>query len=364
MLRYLFALLMMIHGVIHLTGFAKAFNLFNIPQLTKSISRTTGVFWLIAVVLFLTATILFLIRNNNWTIVALPAILISEVLILTVWNDAKWGTVPNFIILFVAISAFAMNHFESGFRKGVQTLLQRDDKSKPEILTNEDIQHLPLPVQRYLRFSGVINQPSVKNARIKMQGRMRSRNQDWFPFEAVQYSFFDNPERLFFMKAKMFGTEVPGYHRYLNQKASMLVKLFGLIPVIQASGQEMDRAETVTFFNDACLMAPAALVDKRIRWEALDSLSAKAIFNNGENKISATLYFNDKGQLINFVSDDRYDIGDMKQYRFSTPVKEYQTIEGRNAISFGEGVWHYPEGEFVYGEFYIKEIAYNVNEFY
>lgn len=195
-----------------------------------------------------------------------------------------------------------------------------------------------------------------------IHGEMRSKKQGWFPFESVQYNFFDNPARLFYMKAAMFGIEVPGYHSYKDETARMKVKLFGIIPVMQASGHEMDVAETVTFFNDMCLMIPAALIDKKIQWEPIDDLSAKATFTNGKNSISAVLYFNQKGQLINFISDDRYDISDMKQYRFSTPVKEYRFLNRRSTISYGEGIWHYPEGEFVYGKFYIKDIKYNVEK--
>jgi hypothetical protein len=109
-----------------------------------------------------------------------------------------------------------------------------------------------------------------------------------------------------------------------------------------------------------CLMAPATLIDKRIIWEALDSLSAKATFTNDDATISATLYFNEQGQLINFISDDRTAVSDMKNYRFSTPMKAYKTINGYNIGHYGEAVWHYPDGAFVYGQFRLKDVMYNV----
>ena len=71
----------------------------------------------------------------------------------------------------------------------------------------------------------------------------------------------------------------------------------------------------------------------------IDSLSTKATFTNGLNKISATLCFNGQGQLINFISDDRSAL-DMKQYRFSTPVKNYTHVNGINVMQYGETVWH------------------------
>ncbi len=203
----------------------------------------------------------------------------------------------------------------------------------------------------------------MKNVRIVFDGQMRDKGKDWFPFRSVQYNFFDDPTRLFFMKARMFGTTVPGYHRYQQATASMDIRLFGLIPMVKVKGKEMNKAETVTVFNDMCLLVPATLIDKRIQWEPIDSQSAKAVFTNGGNTISAVLYFNEAGQLVNFVSDDRYAVADMKQYRFSTPVKNYKPLDGMNVIATGEAVWHYPDGEFVYGKFHLQSIEYNVAGF-
>jgi hypothetical protein len=123
----------------------------------------------------------------------------------------------------------------------------------------------------------------------------------------------------------------------------------------------MNKTETVTLFNDMCLMVPATLIDKRIHWEPIDSLTTKVIFTNRGISISATLYFNEMGQLINFTSYDRTAISDMKQYRFSTPVKDYKNMNGINVPTYGEAIWHYPDGEFVYGKFNLKTIQYNLS---
>ena len=68
---------------------------------------------------------------------------------------------------------------------------------------------------------------------------------------------------------------------------------------------------------------------------------------NDINKIKFTFCFNILGQLINFASDNRNATVDMKQYRFSTPVKEYAQTNGINIWIYGDGVWHYPDKEFV-----------------
>ena len=124
----------------------------------------------------------------------------------------------------------------------------------------------------------------------------------------------------------------------------------------------MNKAETVTLFNDMCLLAPATLIDKRIQWQLIDSNSVKATFTNQGMTISAMLYFNDRGQIIDFVSNDRTAISDMKQYPFSTPVSDYQNINGINIMSRGDAIWHYPDGKFTYGKFVLKNIEYNLSD--
>jgi hypothetical protein len=84
---------------------------------------------------------------------------------------------------------------------------------------------------------------------------------------------------------------------------------------------------------------------------------------NGHYKVSAILYFNEKGELINFVSDDRsalQDDGTLRKARWSTPVRDYQDFEGRKIPTYGEAIWNYPEGDFTYGIFNVKGVSYNV----
>jgi len=143
----------------------------------------------------------------------------------------------------------------------------------------------------------------------------------------------------------------------------MDIRLFGLFSVVNESGAVMDKTETVTLFNDMCLLAPATLIDKRIQWKSIDNKSVQAIFTNHGISISAILYFNEKGQLINFLSNDRTALPDHKQYPFTTPVYAYRSINDHNIPANAYAVYEYPDGKFVYGKFRLKDIEYNVNEF-
>ena len=362
MIKNIFAFIILVHGLIHLMGFAKSFDYGHMTQLTKEIPKPLGIIWLIVAALFVATTIMLIAKNESWPLTALIAVVVSQVLVITTWQDAKFGTVANVIILIVAVFTLTAQHFESRFKADVKMHLEGSNTKDADLLTAADIQSWPLPVQRYLRYAKVVGKAKVKNVKILFDGEMRGREKDWFKFSSVQYNFFDQPTRLFFMKAQMFGITVPGYHKYQDETATMDIRLFGLFPVVQAKGPEMNLAETVTLFNDMCIMVPATLIDKRIEWEAIDSTSARGIFTNGAHKISAVLYFNEAGQLVNFISDDRYDVNDMKQYRFSTPMKDYKTFNDINVPGYGEAIWHYPDGDFVYGKFLLRNLAYNIRD--
>ncbi|MDR3610518.1 MAG: hypothetical protein P4L27_08155 [Ignavibacteriaceae bacterium] len=360
MLKIILLLIFVIHGMIHLLGFIKAYKITEVDQLTKEISKPMGLFWLLAAVLFTITFILFLLNNKLCLITGSGAVIISQLLIFYSWQDAKFGTIANIVIILILIIGYGSWRFENQYNRDVAGALKRTDKIKSAMVTESDIQSLPLIVQKYLRYTGVINKPRVENVKIIFDGEMRGKGKDWFTFSSEQYNFFDTPTRLFYMKGNIMKITVPGYHAYKNGTATMRIKLFGLIPIIDIKGRALDTTETVTFFNDMCIMAPAALIDKRIKWEEVDSTCVRGIFINNGIRISALLYFNDLGQLINFISDDRYEVSDMKKYRFSTPVSEYKEMNGIRIATHGETVWQYPEGNFTYGKFDLQSIEYNV----
>ena len=360
MLRIALLVIIILHGSLHFIGLAKAFGCGNVQQLQIPTSKSTGLVWSLAGILFIVSFILLLHNKQTWWLFASAAVILSQALIITSWQDAKAGTLDNIIILIAAILSFTNDRFENSYRKDVTENLLHNNNINKEILTEQDIFHLPLPVKKYLHYTGVINKPKVKSVRIVFEGQMRDKGKNWFPFTSEQYDFFDEPTRLFFMKARMYGMNVPGYHHYIKANAVMDIRLFGLFPLIQKIGAVMDTTETVTLFNDICLMVPSRLADKRIEWQSIDSNTAKATFTNHGISISATLYFNDQGELINFISNDRTAVAEMKKYPFSTPCSKYKNFGGCHLQSEGYGVWHYPGGEFAYGKFILKEIEYNV----
>ncbi len=359
-IRIAFIVLLLIHGFIHFLGFAKGFRLAEIDQLSIPINKQNGIFWLVAGFMFILATFAYFFAKEWWWIPATAAIVFSQILIILYWNDAKYGTILNIIILLFAIVGFAGWNFKNQFRMDVADGMNRMNNKKPGVVTAQEMEHLPDIVQKYIQSAGFGGNKEVMNVKIRFDAEMRGKTMDWFRISTEQYNFFDLNERLFFLKARLKGIPATGYHVYKDGKASMEIRLLSLIPIVKVEGQQLFEAETVTLFNDMCVFAPATLIDKNIRWHKPDKNSVKADFTNNGHTISATLHFNDQGQLINFVSDDRYDVNQEKKYRFSTPVSKYKNVNGFYLGSYGESIWHYPDGMFTYGKYNLTELQYNV----
>ncbi len=272
------------------------------------------------------------------------------------------------VVLVISFLVYKSQSLKRTYAAEAQKGLKRTTALEKSILTEGDIKHLPESVQKYLKYVGVIGKPKVQNVKVITEGEMKmDPKKDWVKIKSEQYNFFDNhPTRLFYMTAKMFGIPVVGLHSYTDETANMLIKAAGLVTVLDSRGPEMRIGDTTTLFNDMCFFAPATLIDDRIQWETVDSLTVKATFKTKHCKVSALLYFNEKGELIDFVSNDRYYIpldGSCKKAAWSTPISNYKEKDGLRLPTYGEAVWKLPEGDYCYAKFTnIKEIQYNCKE--
>lgn len=362
-MRVVFLIIVFLHGLIHLLGFIKAFGFKDIQELSLAISKPLGVVWLLTTALFLIYGILYYFNAKQAWLVGIIAVIISQSLIFYFWNDAKFGSIPNLIILIVALVSLGSYLLHHEFTSRVSNDFSENNTLSTGILTESDITHLPLIVQKYLYYTKSVGQPKVKNFRAEFVGGMRSKPDDtYMKLESVQYNFYEEPSRYFYMTAHKMGLPATGLHLYQNSTATFEVKLLNWFIVVDAKGDKMNQAETVTIFNDMCFIAPATLIDSRITWEAINDTTVNAIYNNGGISISAVLYFNENGELVNFVSNDRYDT-DGKfyvSYPWATPVEEYQMMNGYLLPSKAKLIYQRSDGDFTYGELEYKSVKYNL----
>jgi hypothetical protein len=364
-MRIVFAVLVGIHGLIHLAGTSKAFGWADVQQLRVPISPMGGVFCAIVAFLLAGAAIGFALGARWWWYLAVPGAVLSQALIGQVWSDAKFGSLANLVIA-VPVLLLALDSrpssFRSRFARDRDALLARPVRPSP-IVTDADLAPLPPLMQMYLRRVGAVGRPRVRNMRVLFNARMRSSaTAPWMPSTATQYEFFDPPARLFYMNATRGGVPIDVFHRYVDTAATFQVRIASLFSVVDKSGPVLTRSETVTLMNDIVVMAPAAVLDLPFTWKVDSDRSLLATFTNAGNTVSATLTFDAAGDLVGFLSNDRTqeDTKGSRNVPWSTPISGYREVDGIRLGALGDANWVEASGEWTYGRFEIRSIAYDV----
>lgn len=360
-----FAIVLALHGAIHLLGFAKAFGVARVPQIAASISRPLGVLWLVAALAFLACAVMVFARPDRFWIVASVAVVASQLAILTAWRDARIGTGVNVLTLVpiaLALLDLRATSFRSTYEREVARVLSRS--APAAVVTDDDLAPLPDLVRTYLRRTGAVGRPRVRDFRARWRGEMKtSPTSPWMEIRAEQVEVFDEMTRLFYVRGSRFGVPFEGLHVYAGAAATMRIRAASLVDVADARGPEMNRSETVTLFNDMCLLAPGSLIGAGVEWRSIDARRVGATFTNAGNTIRAELVFDEAGDLADFLSNDRDLSADGKTYRnlpWSTPVRDYRWYGPIRVASKGDAIWHAPEGDFAYARFELEDIELNV----
>lgn len=111
MIKIFITLILALHGLINLMGFVNGFGIIEIKEFTNKtlfvinpiMMKIFGILWLISCLIFLITVIGLFINQEWWVITALVGIIISQILIIIWWNDAKFGTIANLIILITLV---------------------------------------------------------------------------------------------------------------------------------------------------------------------------------------------------------------------------------------------------------------------
>lgn len=269
------------------------------------------------------------------------------------------------LIMLLLASSFWYRWFTGlnrAYNKALDDSMNQINKIE-DLITEEELESLPVPLRNYMNFVGVVGTPRVTHYYVDFSGSFRmDRERPWADVTAKQYSFVELGRRLFSIGMFYKGLPINGLHYFHEGNAYMTIKILDMITVGHHEGELMKKGETVTFFNDACVMAPGSLLDMDIEWEAIDDHQIRGTLTNDGITVSASLYFDDDGKLINFITYDRYaanNDGTYDNIPWSTPIHSYRESNGMTLPYEGEAIWHYEDQDFSYIKLEIQEIVMN-----
>src|SRR5947209_434901 len=231
-------------------------------------------------------------------------------------------------------------------------LTQREQEKKAQsgIITDERIMRLPEPMQRYLRFAGVVGKVPVRTIRLKQRGYMRQRpEQKWMPLEAEQVFSVTPPA--FVWRARMrlapFGW-IAATDQLSEGHGTMSIKLLSAIPLGNAHGPEMDQGSLVRYLGEI-IWFPTAWLSDYIEWQAIDSSSVKATMHYAGASASLVLSVNEQGQPT-ILKANRYmeERGNYRLTPWSAQCSEFREIDGMYVPTHFDVTWHLPAGDFTW----------------
>jgi len=229
-------------------------------------------------------------------------------------------------------------------------------------VTEADLDGLPEPAKRYLRFMGVVGRPRIWSFRARMTGTFRMRpDKPWLPCEAWQYNSRLEIARVFQMRLR-FGGVVPVRVRdtYLRGRGHMSGRLLDTFPIVDVADEKIDTGELVTYLNDAILIAPSMILGPEAVWREVDARSFDVALTDAGRTVTARVFVDERGAVTDFSTTDRFGNDpahpkEMVRARWSTPVAGWKVVDGRPFPTGAVATWHFASGDFTYADFRVDE---------
>ncbi len=234
-----------------------------------------------------------------------------------------------------------------------------------ELITEASIAHLPEPVKRYFRHCGFVGAPISNHAEIIWeQSHIRMKpEQKWMHLKTYQHNFVETPVRLAYMRANMFGL-IPfeGRDKYHNGHGHMFGTLGRMIKVFDAKDVETAKGAAIVVLAEV-LLVPSYAIQPYIHWEAVDEFTAKARLVHQGMDVGGTFHFNQQGEYIRFITDERpfaLPKGGYETQPYTIEIRSYQQQGDFRIANEVAAIWNLPEGDFEYWKGSVREIIFSI----
>lgn len=358
-MRTVLLLLLTLHALIHLLGFAKAFGLMALPNFQLPVSRPMGLAWLGAALQLLT-WLVAMGTGNRWAwVLGVFALGLSQALILIHWDAARWGSLANLLVLILVLAGYGEWLFrQSAEREASRLSAAQEVATVP--LQNPDF--LPDPVRRWLARSGALDRDPVRGGRVSQRARlqMKPEQSGWAMARATQVSTLSPPAMIWQVRLEMLPfLSILGRDKYEAGQGGMRITLLGLLPFAEEQGPRVDESTLQRFLGEM-VWFPSFTLSPYVTWERLDERSARATMNFGEASGSGTFHFDEAGDFIRFEALRYYgNAEDAERHPWILQVQDYATFQGIRVPSKMTATWRLPEGDWTWLELEITDLDYS-----
>ena len=219
------------------------------------------------------------------------------------------------------------------------------------IFQPEQTLNLPAGARKYLEHAITPGTRLASAVRLRMHGEIKLKK--WMPFTAEQVIRWD---RGLIWNATVMSSFVPiiGSDRIVDGEGCMQWKLFGLFPVMTASGPDIAKS-CMGRMQIESVWLPSALCLPGVTWKESDPTHLQAHFSTLGESTKLNLDIGETGQLKS-ASLDRWGNPDGAKFQYSSfgcIVEEERSFEGRVIPSRLRAGWKFGSDKFESeGEFF------------
>lgn len=147
---------------------------------------------------------------------------------------------------------------------------------------------------------------------------------------------------------------------YLDGKGHMTVKVASLFPVVDATGEKMDRGSMMRYLSEM-VWFPSALLGDNISFQAVDDRSARVSLTDHGRTATATMFFDGEGRLTDLVAKRHRILDESCDLEtWSTPITGYGEFEGVQIPIGAKALWKLAEGDDEYFDVTITDLRSDV----
>jgi len=222
--------------------------------------------------------------------------------------------------------------------------------SKPRNFRLEQAAGLPDPARRYLLHAIASGTQLASAVRLRMHGQIKLRR--WLPFDAEQVISWDRG-MIWHATVRMHGIPIRGFDRLVNGHGAMRWRMFGIIPVMTASGPDITRSAAGRIGGESVWL-PSVLCGDDVLWTASDSKLLHARFTVQGEDVDLELKVDDQGRLetVKLRRWGNPDGAEFHYLNFGGVVEAEDTFGGYTIPTCLRVGWHFgtdrfeSEGEF------------------
>lgn len=176
----------------------------------------------------------------------------------------------------------------------------------------EALGDLPAPVQRYLRFAFPGGPVPGHAVQLTMEGQFRRPGQESFhPTSAHQTAGVRVPALMFDARTPMApGVWARAWDAYVDGRMEMKARILSALTVVDETGSpQLDRISLRRWLLESPTYPQALLPGGAIRWEPVDTDSARAVISHRGQTVGMRVRFGPDGGIASMAAEEDGDLG-------------------------------------------------------